>query len=350
MPGASRTIVVGEVEISELDLPGGGGPTGAPAAGSPPTGGWWGAVRSATVVALGRPRVRLLALVAFLGRGGIIALGLPIVVLPSPIGIGLWVGPTSVTAAGPTPRLVAAVVLLLVAATIVTVAGTCVAATAEVALHPAAAAPDPDEPEAGLPVVPVAGRGLDAVLRVALVRLAFLVPVLVAGGLAIPPLVEAGYRELTLPSDVTVPVAARIAMGAPAAVAAIVATWLAAEVLGGLATRRVVLFGAGVLGAIGAGFADVLRRPVAVTAALLASAVVSGALLVPAAVAAVAAWDRVQAVFAAEPDALDSLLAALAITATFAATVVLAAGAAAWRAALWTAEVLRAAGIRPPGG
>ncbi len=355
-PRAPRTIVLGEAEITDLDPSGGAGSSEAagrswavdPTARAPAVG-WWAAIHAAIVVSFGRPRVRALALLAFLGRGGIVALGLPIVVLPGPIGIGIWVGPTSVTAAGPTPRLVAAIVVAVVAAAVVVIVAFTIAAAAEVALHQAVAAPDPDEPEAGIATVPPAGRGARATFRVLLVRLVLLVPVIGAVGLAIPLLVEAGYRELTLPSNVAVPLAVRIIQGAPVAGISIVATWLTAEVVGGLAGRHVVLFGAGVLQAVGMAFVDVVRRPGSMVIAIVASGVVSAALFVPAEVAAFAVWDRAQTVLSGEPRAVDAVLAGLAVTATFAGTVVLAAWAAAFRAALWTAQVLRLAGIRPPG-
>jgi hypothetical protein len=315
---------------------------------APPVG-WGGTVRSATVVALGRGRVRALALVAFLARGGIVALALPIVVLPSPIGVGIWVGPTSVTAAGPTARLVIAGAVVIAAAVAVAILAFFIAAAAEVALHQATAAPDPEDPEAGLAPVPPGGRGVSGTIRVAVVRLVLVIPVVVAVGLAIPALADAGYRELTFPSDVAVPLAVRITTAAPLAVVGVVVTWLAAEVVGGLAARRIVLFGAGSPDAIGGAIADLGRWPGAAARSLVASAGVSVLVFVPAVVAAAAAADRVQAVLAAEAGSLESVGAALLISAVFAGTVVLAAGAAAWRAALWTAQVLRAAGIRPPG-
>jgi hypothetical protein len=300
-------------------------------------------------VSLARPRVRALALLAFLARGGIIALALPIVVLPSPIGIGIWVGPTSVTAAGPTPRLVVTVVAMVTAVSAVSVIAFVIAAAAEVALHRATAAPDPDVPQAGIASTPSAGRGAAGTIRVALVRLALVLPVIAVVALAVPPLVEAGYRELTLPSDVGVPLVVRILAAAPLAVAAVVATWLAAEVVGGLASRRVVLLGSSVGAGIGEALADVVRRPAALALSFGASAAVSILLLMPALLAALAAADRAGTVLARSQDPLAAVGAALLLTAVFAGTVVLAAGAAAWRAALWTAEVLRAAGVRPPG-
>jgi hypothetical protein len=343
-PAASRTIAVGEAEDIRLDPP-----ADADRAGPSPAVGWWDTVRSATVVSLGRPRVRVLALLAFLARGGIVALALPIVVLPGPIGIGIWVGPTAVTAAGPTPRLVIAVIVLVTVAAAVTIAAFALAAAAEVALHQATAAPDPDDPEAGLAPVPPGGRGAHGTIRVALVRLILVLPVLVAAGLAIPPLAAAGYQELTFPSDVGVPLAVRIVGDAPFAVAAVVLTWLAAEIIGGLATRRVVLFGASTSGAVAGALGDVLRRPGSLALSFVASGAVSVLLLVPAIVAALAAAERAQAALGGTPGSLEALAAALLLTAIFAGTVVLAAGAAGWRAALWTAHVLGAAGIRPAG-
>ena len=341
---APRTIAVGEAEIIELDPPG-----EADAAAGPPVVGWWGTVRSATVVSLGRPRVRALALVAFLARGGVFALLLPISALPSPIGIGIWIGPTSVTAAGPTARFVVALVTSVAAATVVTIAAFVLAAAAEVALYRATAAPDPDEPEAGVAVAGPGDRGARATIRTALVRLALLVPVVVAIWLAIPPLVEAGYHELTFPSSVAVPLVVRIVGAAPLAVATVLLTWLAAEIIGGLATRHVALFGAGVAGAIGAAFVDAGRWPGALAASAVASGAVSVVMFVPAAVAGLAAADRAQVALAGGAGMLEAVAAAFLVTAVFAGTVVLAAGAAAWRAALWTAYVLRVAGIRPPG-
>ncbi|MBP1705309.1 MAG: hypothetical protein H6Q36_1048 [Chloroflexi bacterium] len=341
---ASRAIDVGDAGFVDPDS---SGQTGL--AGPVPPVGWRATLRSATVVALGRPRVGILALLAFLARGGIIALALPMVVLPSPIGIGIWVGPTSVGAAGPSARLVIAVAVAVAVAVVVIVGAFALAAAAEVALHQATAAPDPDEPEAGLAVVPDGGRGLSGTIRVALVRLALVIPILLAVGLAIPALATAGYQELTFPSDVAVPLAVRILRAAPLAVATVVVTWLAADVIGGLAARRVVLFGEGPAGAMGGAIGSIVRWPGAAGLSLVATAAVSLLLLVPAVAAAVAAADRAQATLAGVPGPLEALAVALLMTAIFAATVVLAAGAAAWRAALWTAQVLRAAGIRPPG-
>jgi hypothetical protein len=314
-----------------------------------PAAGWGAAVRSATVAAFGRAPVRILALLAFLARGGIVALVLPLLVLPSPIGVGVWVGPTSVTAAGPTLRFVALVMAVVAAAAIILVAAFVLAAAAEVALHQATAAPDPDEPDAGIAPVPPGGRGWSGTFRVATVRLALLVPVLFAVGLAAPSIAAAGYQELTLPSDVGTPLIVRIAGTVPLAIAVIGVTWLLGEIVGGLAARRIVLFGASAPAAVAAAVLHLVRRPGTAVLSLLATGIVSLLVLVPAVVAAVAAADRAQTLLAGDAGAPGVIGATLLVTAVFAGTIVLAAGAAAWRAALWTAEVLRAAGVRPPG-
>ena len=104
-----------------------------------------------------RPRLWVYALVAFLARGGIVVLALPIVVAPTFIGLANFVGPASVSAGGPGPRLIALIVAGVAAAAVLVVVGTCVAAAAEVALHRATAA----TPEAS--AVVASGRGAAAV-------------------------------------------------------------------------------------------------------------------------------------------------------------------------------------------
>ena len=55
-----------------------------------------GTLITALLVTLARPSTWVLALAAFLVRGGILVLCLPIVILPTPVGIANLVGPTLV--------------------------------------------------------------------------------------------------------------------------------------------------------------------------------------------------------------------------------------------------------------
>ena len=61
------------------------------------TGGLLGA---AALIALARPRLWGLGLAGFLARGGIVLFVLPILTLPSVVGVTTFVGPTAITAAG----------------------------------------------------------------------------------------------------------------------------------------------------------------------------------------------------------------------------------------------------------
>ena len=101
---------------------------------------WRRGAAAATVMTARRPSLWVYALVAFLARGGIVVLALPIVVAPTFIGLANFVGPASVSAGGPGPRLIALMVVGLAAAAALVVVGACVAAAAEVALHRATAA------------------------------------------------------------------------------------------------------------------------------------------------------------------------------------------------------------------
>jgi hypothetical protein len=106
---------------------------------------WHRAAAAAAAVVAARPRLWLYALIAFLARGGLIVLALPIVVLPTFIGIANALGPASVSAGGPSPRLVAVIVAAVAALTALVLVGTVVAAAAETTLHRATVTPDPED-------------------------------------------------------------------------------------------------------------------------------------------------------------------------------------------------------------
>jgi len=314
-----------------------------------------------------RPSLWVYALVAFLARGGIVVLALPIVVAPTFIGLANFVGPASVSAGGPGPRLVALIVVGLAATSVLVVVGACVAAAAEVALHratattpearavgatglgstavfaaaaaaaatPSASAPRPGPRDAG-----DAGT-VRAIARVAGVRLVLLVPVAIVAAVAIPAWVGVAYRELTVPSDVAAPLAARVLAGAPAASVAVLAAWLAAEIVGGFAVRRSVLLGSSMVRALAGGLGDLFRAPLATA---LTVAVALGATLI----ALVAtwwvtgvAWEAARQALGGDLDAMAVLGVAVLMAAAWLAGLVLAAGAAAWRATLVTMELLR---------
>lgn len=305
---------------------------------------WPRAMASASILAGTRPRLWAFALLGFLARGGLVVLVVPMLVLPTFIGLSNTVGPTSVTAAGPTPRLVAMIATWLAIGIAAIVGGTLVASAAEIALYRATVAPQEGDPPGGDDSPDVRGSARSwrrPVRRVATVRLALLVPVGAALAVAVPPWVQVGYDELVLPSNLAVPFPIRVVAGAPWATAAVIVTWLACEVLGGLAARRIVLRGSSIGGALVGAIADVVSAPV--TTFLTFVVAIAGTLLVvvPAVMLVAAAWDGARIALVDDTDVVSVLGSTLVLVVAWAACLLVAGIAAAWRSALWTAEAAR---------
>jgi hypothetical protein len=310
---------------------------------------WSRALTAASITAVSRPRLWVFALLAFLARGGLVVLVIPMIVLPSFVGLSNIVGPTSVTAAGPTPRLVALVGAWLGVTLLAILGGTLVGAGAEVALYRATVAPGADwarrvvrpSPEG----IAGAASARGAALRVAVLRLALLLPVALAVAAAVPAWVQVAYRELLLPSDLAVPLPIRVVAGAPIAAALVIATWLATEVLGGLAARRVSVLGWPVAPAFRAAIGDVVRAPVPILMTLGAG--IGGTLLVLVPATAAVGFAAQQAWYALVDgtNAVAIIVGAMALVAAWAVCVVVAGAAAAWRSVLVTEELARHARV-----
>jgi hypothetical protein len=295
-------------------------------------------------VAASRPRLWAFALLSFLARGGLVVLLVPMLVLPTFVGLSNTVGPTSVTAAGPTPRLIALVATWVGIAFAAIVGGTLIGAGAEVALHRATVDPS----AAGAASVigarwtrPSARSSRRATLRVAAVRLVLLLPVGIALGAAVPAWVDVAYRELLLPSDLAVPLPVRVVAGAPIPAVVVLVTWLGAEVLGGLAARRIALDGASVARALRDAAGHVARAPI--TTILTLAVTITGTVLVvvPAVAAVAAAWDRARIALVDGTSGVGAITATFVLVAAWAACLAVAGIAAAWRSVLWTFEQAR---------
>jgi hypothetical protein len=268
---------------------------------------------------------------------------------------------------------VALVAAGLVATTALVVVGIVVAAIAEAALHHATVEPRGDgvgdgrgpgdlrapadglvagpgdlraagdlrAPADGLVAVPAGATIRQSAGRIAALRLILLVPVALVIALVVPAWIAVAYRELTLPSDVAAPLAARVLAGAPAASLAVLGTWLAAEVVGGFAARRAALFGASVPRALAEGLLDPLRAPLGTALTVVIALGASLLILAPAWWAVGAAWEAARHVLADGTGMLAAFGAALLLAVAWLALLVLAAIAAAWRATLVTMELLR---------
>jgi hypothetical protein len=301
------------------------------------------------LVTLATPPTWPLALAAFLIRGGILLLILPIVVVPTPVGIGNVVGPTlTAVALGQMP--VEAVLGAGVAGLVVLVwlfGGGWLAAALEVEGARLAAAADDDIAGDAAVVhedrdgAPARTTGVLA-RRVLAARLIADVPLLLVLAWASFRLVITTYRELTAPQDVGSPIVVRVLAATPEVVVALVLAWMAAEIVGAVAARRVALAGDGVGHALAATIGECLRHPLSVLGRFWAPTFVLGLVLVLSAAASAAAWSATGDALADGGDPLRVHVSVMALVALFAVGLLLLSVVCAWRAAIWTsAEAIR---------
>lgn len=296
------------------------------------------ALVDALLIALARPATWPLGLATFLLRGGLVVVAVPILVLPTPVGLGNLLAPTLMQVAfqGVSPSVAALVALLVAAFVGWLVFGGLVAATleAEAARIVAREAAG----EAGEGSVGGARQRAAATLaaRILAGRVIAHVPTAIAFSWGSARLATVAYRELTSPFDVSTPIVVRVLRQAPEAIAAIVVLWAAGETVGALATRHLVAGETRVGRALRAAVATGARRIGTVLGAFLIPTLAMAGILVPAALAAGAAWTVVRA--ALQPG-LEPILGALAVVLLVSVWIVglaLLAVIAAWRAAVWT--------------
>lgn len=284
--------------------------------------GW---LRPATAWTMGRPDAWAPALVAFLVRGGVVALAVPILVLPSPIGIASFVGADAVTAAGPTDRLIAIVAGAVVVAVATLAAALVVGAAADrVVLRWWAA----DSLRSG--PSDVVGR-IRTVARLVGIRIVALVPLAVAAAWAAPRIADAAYRELVLPTDLATPLVMRVLASAPEAIVAVVAALLVGELLGGLAAVHVVADGSSGPRALGRSFLDIVRRPAAVLGAFALGLGLLFVSVIPTLAIAVLGWERARDALMDGSGVIAVVLPVLALVAGWLAALACAGAVGAWR-------------------
>lgn len=294
----------------------------------------------ALLVTLARPATWPLALATFLIRGGIVLFLIPIVVLPSPVGLANGLGPTvtsiafgsvSLTIIAVGSAIGFGVVLVLV------LAGWLAAALEGEGSNLVAA----DEEVAGVRLVPVPPMTRHLAARILTVRLIANIPLgltLVWGSIR---LVDLAYHELTSPSDVATPIVGRVVLGAPDVVGAIVLTWMFGQIIGAIAARRIVLYGISATVALRTAMATAVRDPLASLARFWIPTFVLLAVLVPSAMAASAAWGAVAAALRDPVDAGGIVAATLIFVALWMIGLLLTGVVCAWRSAIWTvAQVL----------
>ncbi len=309
-----------------------------------------GTLLAALLVTLATPTTWPLALATFLIRGGILVVLLPIVVLPTTVGIGTVFGPTLFTVAFGTIPLevivvavsagIGALVWLVVggwfAAGLEAEAAWIVAADEEVAAlagDPPADIPAMSAGPSTIVAPPPDGR---LATRILIARLIAYVPLGIVVALGSIRLIFVTYRELTTPGDVAMPIAVRVLRGSPEVVVGVVVAWMLAEIVGAVAARRIALSDARVGAALIQAVSVVLREPVASFARFWLPSLVLVVVLVPSALAAGAAWDAVGTVLNEEADPLRLLATVVAFVGLWIVGLVLIGVVCAWRAAVWT--------------
>lgn len=227
---------------------GSGGDTEASLSGS-----WAASMQAAFAASVGRPAWWVMALAAFLVRGGFFVVLLPLISLPSPSALATALAPSIEALALSRQSAEAALVGTAVLAVVVCVLAAAAYAGSwlDLALEREAEASD----ELDLP----ARTGQPSAWRSLGLRLATHTPTLLAVAYATVRIVVETYRELLSPGSPTVPIALRVLARAPDAVAVAAITWLLCEALGGLAARRAAE-GEAVGGALRGALGDLVGR------------------------------------------------------------------------------------------
>lgn len=295
---------------------------------------------SSLLATIARPASWLLGLTAFLLRGGLLVVLMPLLVLPSAVGLGDVLTPalTRLALGGTDVRNV-----LLAGGLVLAVAGLAnvVAAAAERAAIRELATELATDDTRGLrwsAPAPVPSSWPE-LRRIMAIRGLAAVPVLAVLGWAVPVLVQAAYRELTLPSALSAPLAVRVIGAEPVALVAIVVAWLATGSLAGLAVRATVWSGRGSLASIRFALDAWRRRPVESVVALILPLAVQALVLGIGGAALAMSRTGIRTEIAAADGTGSTVLAVLLIVGLWFAVLALASFVAAWRGAVWTVFV-----------
>lgn len=297
------------------------------------------ALTSALLTTLATPATWPIALAAFLLRGGLLVVVLPIVVLPSPVGLGNLLAPTLLTVvfSGISAEVAVLVGLLAVGLVCWIVVGGLLAATLEA--EAARLVSGDDQTHGAAPPIPDSSAGEPdrrVATRILAARVAAHLPTGVVFVLGSARLVGLAYRELTSPFDTATPIALRVILQAPEVVVAIVAVWMAGEIIGGIAARRIALHAVGVARALREAGVAAVRQPVTVLVDFWVPTVTLILVAVPSAAAASATWGLVRLVMRSPGEIVASTLAVMLFVALWLVGLILIAVTVAWRAAVWS--------------
>jgi hypothetical protein len=291
------------------------------------------ALTGALLATLRTPATWPLALAAFLVRGGLVLVVVPIVVVPTPVGFANVFAPAlgSIAFGSISTGLVLASVAVALAVVAWIVLGGWLAAAleAEAAWMIAAGAVRP------------AGTTRVAA-RILVVRLVAFIPLAIALAVATVRVVLVTYHELTNPLDTSTPIVLRVLRATPEVIVAVVVAWSIGEMVGAIAARRIALVGDGAGSALRGALATSLRHAISSLVHFWLPTAVLVAIVIPWGMGTAWAWSAVDSALAGTPD-LPAILAVVGtLVVLWLGGLVLIALVSAWRGAIWTvAEVLR---------
>jgi hypothetical protein len=165
------------------------------------------------------------------------------------------------------------------------------------------------------------------------------VPLAIALAWGAARVVNATYRELTLPSDVTTPLVLRVVRETPEAIVALVVAWLVGEIVAALGARSVVLHGDGVGAALRWSVVHGVRHPIRALVLALVPLAGLAVVAIPSAFGVATAWRALRGTLATGGGAPIGIGVLLLFVALWLGGLVLIAAMSAWRSAAWTAEV-----------
>jgi hypothetical protein len=278
---------------------------------------------------LARPSTWPLALVGFLVRGGALLVIAPVVVVPTPVGLANVIAPflEDVAFGRRTGEVIAIAVVAALLILLWLIGGGLVAAVTEAeGVRQVAEEEDLAVPDRGV------------ALRILAVRLVALIPLVAGIAWSAVRIVAVAYRELTVPSDVTVPVVWRVLAGAPDAIALLVITFVCSETIGAVASRRIVVAGQEPMAALRSGARHVRARVGQALAIAIATNLVLALVLVATGLAATSIWGALGAALDVGDPSLLTPILLVGFVALFLGGLVLIGLACAWRAAVWTVE------------
>ncbi len=205
--------------------------------------GGWSNAGTALSIVLGQPALWVLGSLAFLGRGGIILLSVPIWTLPTPVGLTTTLGPDAFDRGGLSARFLGAVGVPLLLALLLAIAlGLIVSAVVEVISYERFLAdPESVELRGGRERSSISRRQrVRLVLDLTLLQAALLVPLGVGVAAVIARMVAVVRLEQFLPSSLQLPLVVRVVAGAAAPLSVLLVTLVVCELLYASTSRELL--------------------------------------------------------------------------------------------------------------